>query len=110
VVNTNAENGRSLRPAERALILALSPQFGVELDDALVREMQDGGMGSIRFLGGDDRRYGRTIAEAMYVDDDGIVVSIHLNVDKTDSLFELDLWKVDFSPLLRYPRPDDLQR
>lgn len=109
-VNKSLQSGRKLHPAERALILELAPQCGVGLEDALVTEMQDGGMGSIRFLGGNDRHRARSIAEARYIDDDGVVVSIELNVDETDNLFELDFWKVDFSPLLRYPNPDDLQK
>lgn len=99
-----------LRPAERALITALAPKLATGLDDALVTEMQDGGMGSVRFLGGSDRRRAGSIAEAKYLDDDGVVVSIELSVDEKDNLFELDLWKVDFSPLLRYPKPEDLER
>lgn len=109
VVNRNPPTGRTLGPPERALITALAPKFAVGLDDALVTEMRDGGMGSIRFLGGSDRRRAGSIAEAKYVDDDGVVVSIELSVDEKDNLFELDLWKVDFSPLLRYPKPEDLE-
>lgn len=43
------------------------------------------------------------------MDDDGVSVIIELNVDERDKLFELDLWKVDFSPLRRYPNPEDLK-
>ena len=109
-MNTNPHSGRKLRRAECALIIELAPQYRIGLDDALVTEMQDGGMGSIRFLSGNDRHRARSIAERKYVDSDGVVVSIELNVDETDSLFELDFWKVDFSPILRYPNPDDLQK
>ena len=73
-VKTNLQTGRKLRPAERLLIIALAPGFGVGLDDALVAEMQDGGMGSIRFLGGTDRRRAGSLAHAKYVDDDGVTV------------------------------------
>lgn len=108
-VKTNLETGRKLRPAERALIIALAPGFGAKLDDALVAEMQDGGMGSIRFLGGTDRHRAGSLARAKYVDDDGVMVSIELNVDEAGKLFELDSWKVDFSPLHRYPSPEELE-
>ena len=43
------------------------------------------------------------------MDDDGVLVSIELTVDERDELFELDFWKVDFSPLRRYPNPEDLK-
>ena len=108
LVNTNRQMGRKLLLSERGLITALAPGFGVALDDALVTEMQDGGMGSIRFVGESERRRAGAIAEATYVDDDGVTVSIELNVDEAGGL-ELDLWKVDFSSLRRYPSPGDLQ-
>lgn len=109
-MNTEAQTGRRLRPAERAIITALAPSVTASLDEALVVDMQDGGMGSIRFLDGADRRRSRSLAEAEYADDDGVLVSIELNVDQNNKLFELDFWKVDFSPLRRYPDPEDLKR
>jgi hypothetical protein len=73
--------------------------------------MSDGGMGSIKFLHADDRvrRLGFEVAKATYTDDDGIPVSIALNLDQYGDLFELDFWKVDFSSLVRYPRVDELR-
>jgi hypothetical protein len=101
--------GRKLRPTERALITALAPGVTTGLDEVLVVEMRDGSMGSIRFLNGSGRRRSFSIAEAEYVDDDGVSVSIELNVDEKNELFELDFWKVDFSPLKRYPNPEDVK-
>src|SRR6266542_5738556 len=89
--------------------MALAPGFGVSLDDALVIEMQDGGMRSIRFVGGKDRRRAGSLAHAKYVDEDRVTVSIELSVDEAGKLFELDFWKVNFSPLRQYPSPEDLQ-
>jgi hypothetical protein len=66
-----------------------------------VEEMNDGGMGSLLFVGAPDRRFGRCIGEAEFDDADGVRVSVALNLDQRDELFELDLWKVDFSPLQR---------
>jgi hypothetical protein len=108
-VHTQPQTGRKLRPAERAVVTALVPSVTAVLEDAVVVEMRDGGMGSIRFLNGGERRRSRSIAEAQYVDDDGVLVVIELNVDEKDELFELDFWKVDFSPLRRYPNPEDLK-
>jgi hypothetical protein len=71
--------------------------------------MQDGGMGSIRFLSDDLRRFGRELISARYQDTDGALVSMSLNVDEYGDLFELDFWKVDFSPLKRYPRPQEVR-
>jgi hypothetical protein len=103
------QTGRKLHPAEPALIAALAPALGAALDNSLVTEIQDGGMGRICFLGTGLRRT-RSIVEAKYLDSDGVMVSVELNVDEQGHLFELDFWKVDFSPLTRYPNPDDLQR
>ena len=70
--------------------------------------MNDGGMGSIRFDGVDNRKLGKTLIELKYVDDDGIDVSIAVNLDDNGKLYELDFWKVDFSPLRSYPRPEQV--
>ena len=106
---------RPLRKEERVLIEALLDNEGVVdsyiefLDQARVADMKDGGMGSIQFESYDSRQYGKTLAEARYQDTDGVPVSIALNVDKDENLFELDIWKVDFSPLNRYPQTSDLE-
>lgn len=65
-------------------------------------------MGSIRFVQPESGSFGKAFAEAQYLDSDGVLVSIALNTDINGQLFELDFWKVDFSPLIRYPRPSDL--
>lgn len=66
-------------------------------------------MGGIRFVGPQSRVFGRTLAEAQYVDSDGVLVSILVNADQDGQLFEVDFWKVDFSPLKRYPAAQDLK-
>jgi hypothetical protein len=52
---------------------------------------------------------GKKIAEAEFTDEDGIPVSAVLNLDDKGQLFELDMWKVDFSALKRYPRSEGLR-
>ena len=80
------------------------------LDVHTVEDMQDGGKGSIRFVSGDEGRHvGDTIAEAEFTDDDGVLVSIVLNTNASGGLYEVDFWKVDFSPLRRYPSPADVR-
>jgi hypothetical protein len=73
--------------------------------------MSDGGMGSIQFVnsGSGKRRFGREVAAADYIDEDGIPVDITVNLDQEGDLFEIDFWKVNFSPLVRYPAPRDLK-
>jgi hypothetical protein len=76
-----------------------------------VRDLSDGGMGSIEFLGmtSSARRHARCVAEADYMDADGIPVSIAVNVDQDGRLFELDIWKVDFGKLRSYPSPKTIR-
>jgi hypothetical protein len=94
----------------RLLMLLLSSQpdgarLCAHVEGLRVREMDDGGMGSLRFQASDDehRRRSRTFASAQFKDTDGIPVLVALDVDQKDALFELDIWKVDFSPLQRIP-------
>jgi len=80
-------------------------------ENLLVEDMADGGMGSIRFVQNSGERclFGKKIAEADYVDIDGVLVSIVLNVDQQGNLYEIDFWKVDFSSICKYPRPEGLR-
>jgi hypothetical protein len=77
----------------------------MHLERKQVRDMQDGGMGSVEFLCGapDHPRRARCIAEADYMDSDGTPVSIAINIDERGRMFEIDIWKVDFSQLRTYP-------
>lgn len=70
----------------------------------MATDMDDGGMGSLRFLSSaEDRWYDRTVSEAWFRDSDGVPVVVSLNVDGGADLFELDSWKVDFSPRNKLP-------
>jgi hypothetical protein len=89
----------------------LAAEFRLIQEPVVVEDMSDGGMGSLRFRAADNRRrrFGRKIAEAEFADEDGTFVSAVMNLDEYGEVFELDIWRVDFSPLRRYPRPEDLQ-
>ncbi|MGD9616705.1 MAG: hypothetical protein AB7H90_16110 [Alphaproteobacteria bacterium] len=108
---------RPLRGKELALVKKLlagtrcETKARAQLDEASVQDMPDGGMGSIRFVQGtsEERMFGEEIAEGLFHDADGVPVSVGLNIDQFDDLFELDLWKVDFSPLIRYPDANDIE-
>jgi hypothetical protein len=75
------------------------------IEGAIVQYMNDGLMGSLRFWqkDGEKRRFGGIPVEAHFRDEDGMLVMAAVIVDKSGALFELDLWKVDFSPLRRIP-------
>ena len=107
---------RPLREEEKEVVrklLSATPSLSNllhELDAALVEDMADGGMGSIQFEGSlvPASRLAREVASASFRDGDGVIVSVALNVDQHGHLFEVDFWKVDFSPLLQYPRAGEL--
>lgn len=73
----------------------------------LVSPMDDGGMGSLLLFpdghGTDGRRFGKCASEYLFKDSDEIEVLASLNLDREGQLFELDMWKVDFNPLIRWP-------
>jgi hypothetical protein len=74
--------------------------------------MDDGGMGSLRLATDEGlqqqpgRLTGRRAAELQFIDADGVPVLASLNLDQNGELLEIDIWKTDFSPLIRIP--DDL--
>jgi hypothetical protein len=98
---------------EYGLLKALVYQNNnIKFDPAILAEitvevMDDGGMGSLLlFLPGGDgkkRLFGSKISEINFKDTDGVEVIATLNVDKEGQLFELDIWKTDFSRLIEIP-------
>jgi hypothetical protein len=106
--------GRPIRREEAAILRAMlrdrSAQWTAQIPGAMVKQMTDGARASVQFasrLPG-FRRFGKQVAEAAHTDDDGTHVSITINVDENGDLFELDVWKVDDTPLIRFPTPDDI--
>lgn len=108
-------NARNLTDQEKALLrhLLTGNRAGLtlNLDSDKVFDMNDGGMGSIRFQApdGESRRFGAEIAGAHYYDIDNVLVDIAVNVDEQGKLFEVDFWKVDYSKLVKYPEPNQLK-
>jgi len=111
VSGQNRNDLRPLRLEEESLVRALlqcvtgGEQLLRQLERAQVRDMDDGGMGSLQFAGGEHRSSGSCLVEAKYLDRDGVPVSIALNADTNGLLYELDMWKVDFASLQEYPDP-----
>lgn len=73
-----------------------------------VQAMADGGMGSLRLatdeaLQQSERLIGWRAAELQFIDADGVSVLASLNLDQNGELLELDMWKTDFSSLVRIP-------
>jgi hypothetical protein len=65
-----------------------------------------GGMGSLRISYDDkdsDRKLGDEVSSVRFKDIDGVDVIMTLYVDTEGKLYELDVWKVDFTDLIRMP-------
>jgi hypothetical protein len=84
-----------------------------QLRDAQVRDMPDGGMGSIQFcVPGSEamaHRFGKQIAEGAFTDADGTPVSVTIDIDEQGNLNELDVFKSDGSRLIRFPEITDFK-
>ena len=110
---------RKLSKKERAVISALlqstpdTVAYDVDLDDLHVVEMADGGMGSLSLIPKEtqkkNRSFGKQIVAGEFTDNDGVPVVVTINVDGENRLYELDVWKVDFSPLLSWPDPSTIK-
>lgn len=107
-----ATKGRNIKTEEKNLITSL-----LELADLrdlipfipeVVYDLNDGGMGSIKFTNDNQRIFGEDILEVNYIDADNTPVVIALTVDNKGDLFELDFWKVNFEKLAKYPEPEDI--
>ena len=73
----------------------------------MVAPMDEAGMGSlILYPTGKmtpSREFGSTLHEIEFKDADHVAVVASLNLDQHGELFELDIWKVNFDPLIRLP-------
>ena len=67
-------------------------------------------MGSLRFDLGhtQERKWGSMASECMFWDKDEKAVLAFLDLDRNGQLFELDIFKSDFSPSLRWPTYEEL--
>jgi hypothetical protein len=103
---------RNLLPHEQPLVMYLLRQAGlpVALEEISVRPMADGGMGSLAIAPFEPGRHrGSTPAECHFFDQDGVLVSAALNLDQHGSPYEVDVWKVDFSPTTRWPAETEIR-
>jgi hypothetical protein len=102
---------RRLNNSESLLLSFLAELGGVEVDlvKCQIEPLSDGGMGSFRIGAADGRLMGKVASECHFTDSDGVEVLAALNLDQTGALFEVDIWKVDFTPLNRWPITTDIQ-
>ena len=114
VLRDNTMNApRDLSSQERSVIAALlqgkpdTTHIINALDTLVATERDDGEMGSLALIpkGVESaaRSFGKQIVSGEFTDSDGVPVSITINVDGDDRLYELDVWKVNFAPLVAWP-------
>ena len=76
-------------------------------DNLMVRNMNDGEMGSLQLYSStkivNGRKFGKQVSEFQFLDEDKVLVVASLNVDEDGNLLELDIWKTDFSKLIKLP-------
>jgi hypothetical protein len=76
------------------------------LDEIQVEPLEDGGMGGLKLIPHGvpaERQFAREVAAVEFEDADGVKVIATLYVDDQGQPLELEVWKTDFTPLLRIP-------
>lgn len=103
----------ALHSYEKPLLLFLldRAKLVIPLDGIKVTPLNDGGMGSLQFCSShtEHRSLGKTASECTFRDKDNTEVLVFLDLDQNAQLFELDIFKVDFSPLLQWPTQQELR-
>jgi hypothetical protein len=78
-----------------------------ETEELKVVEMLDGSMGSLYIVNPsksrEERKMGSSILERQFYDIDDTPISVSINIDTDGNLFELDIWRVDFNPIIKFP-------
>jgi len=74
-----------------------------------VKPLNDGGMGSLLLLPhgmstDNNRLFGKQASECEFFDVDGVKIIASLNLDDKGRLFELDIWKTDYTALVNIPK------
>ena len=90
---------------------ALIDKLDIKFDDGLTIITGETGAGKSIILGAlslilgeqNARKSETLISDCEFKDKDGITVVASLYVDDNNDLYELDIWKTDFSPLIEIP-------
>ena len=108
---------RKLLAGEIALIRKLlefgdRAGLGAQLEDVLVRSLDERSLGCFRFIPADGRprKFGDVAATGEAADTDHVLISFALNLDTGGELFELDAWKEDYTPVTALPDAEKLQK
>jgi len=94
---------RPIRDEERILIEHLLHLRKDAKRYQIPGEVENVGEGAIQLSPRGD--HAADLVEAEYKDTDGRQVLITLSANQFDELYDLDIWKTDFSSLQQYPLP-----
>jgi len=103
---------RKLSQQELRLLEVLVAKASINLpknwqEKITVKPMNDNGMGSLYLFPdgktSDTHLFGKQVSECSFVDEDGVQAIASLNMDSNGNLFEMDIWKTDFSSLINIP-------
>ena len=110
------ESIRKINNIEKTALEYLVNQASLQLPgdwavNLFVQKMDDGGMGSFLIFQNESdfevkRKFGKQASEYQFVDDDGIPVLVTLNLDQQNKLFEVDVWKTNYKPVINFKVPD----
>lgn len=115
------ESNRKLTKNEEQLIAFLISNSSLDITanwrkGLLVKSLVDGEMGSLYLFYKEmpsnvKRIFGKQISEMTFVDEDGVKVIVSLNVDEQGVLYELDVWKVDYSRVIsKFPTMGNIKQ
>lgn len=99
---------RPLKKEEIPLVSYMVQKAGLDVDvqNLKAESMNDGGMGSLHFFTETvEPRFGGAVAEYEFKDEDDIPVFVTLMIDQNSRIYELDMFKGDFSRLKKWPNP-----
>lgn len=99
---------RHLTKQEEGILEELISRSNINLsfnwkEELLVSDLLDSGMGSLSLYPpgviDKERFFGSQISDYQFKDTDGVTVLASLYLDREGNMYELDMWKTDFSPL-----------
>lgn len=99
---------RVLSPEERSLLLYLMAKASLlppdaEWVDQLRIEAIGPGRSSFKILRDAERDYDQLASDVDFLDEDNVHVLASLFVDRRQTPYEVEIWKVDDTPLIRLP-------
>lgn len=89
------------------IFLSKKDYLYIQLENLMVAELEDGKMGSLSLMSNGIQNKGNKqielCSEKIFKDVDEVTVIASLYIDVKGNLYELDIWKVDYSPIISLP-------